>query len=143
MMTKFLLIAFLGFSPLLALAQSSAPSGIDADRYEMCMNDGFGKGRSYTTPETYCQQWAGPSAAAARAVAAYRAAERGYICNVTYTIEIWNGVAGQSVSQQRVVELEADNMAGAIQSAGGQARDAYHMYYPGYPFKIDNVSCRR
>lgn len=65
-MFKFLLTVILGLSPILSLAQSSAPPGINASRYVYCLNEGLGKGRSYTTPQVYCQQWAGPSAAVAR-----------------------------------------------------------------------------
>jgi hypothetical protein len=61
---KLLLITFLGFFPLFASAQPSSPPGVNASRYVYCMNEGLGKGRGYTTPQAYCQQWAGPSAVA-------------------------------------------------------------------------------
>ncbi len=41
------------------LTQAQAPAGVNAERYNLCMNEGLGKGRTYTTPENYCQQWAG------------------------------------------------------------------------------------
>lgn len=61
---KLLLISLLGFFPMFASAQPSSPPGINASRYVYCMNEGLGKGRSYTTPQAFCQQWAGPSASA-------------------------------------------------------------------------------
>lgn len=57
---KFLL-AVISFFPGLALAQAGPPSGVNATRYEYCMTQGLGNGRSYATPQIYCSQWAGPS----------------------------------------------------------------------------------
>jgi hypothetical protein len=63
MKLKFLLF-FASLLPIVALAQNNTPPGVNADRYNYCMNEGLGKGRSYTTPQAFCQQWAGPSRAA-------------------------------------------------------------------------------
>lgn len=59
---KLLLLAF-GFISTAAMAQSQVPPGVNASRYTYCMSEGLGKGRAYTTPQAFCQQWAGPSAA--------------------------------------------------------------------------------
>lgn len=53
------LFLLLGVLPILASAQSVAPAGVNAERYSICMRDGIGKGRSYATPEAFCQEWAG------------------------------------------------------------------------------------
>ena len=66
MRIKLFLCVFFGFFSLITAAQTSAPAGIDGDRYTYCMNAGLGKGRYYTTPQAYCQQWAGPSASVMR-----------------------------------------------------------------------------
>jgi hypothetical protein len=35
--------------------------GVNQERYDLCMGQGFGKGRSYATQEQYCTGWAGPA----------------------------------------------------------------------------------
>ncbi|MBU3631699.1 hypothetical protein [Polynucleobacter sp. AP-Feld-500C-C5] len=57
-----LFLILIALIPTLTMAQSSAPAGVDAERYTWCMKEGLGDGRSYATPQSYCQQWAGPSA---------------------------------------------------------------------------------
>jgi hypothetical protein len=57
-----LLLIVLGLISTATIAQSQTPAGINGERYTYCMNAGLGKGRPYTTPQAYCQQWAGPSA---------------------------------------------------------------------------------
>ena len=56
-----LFLLLIALIPSLTMAQSSAPAGVDAERYAYCMKEGLGDGRSYATPQSYCQQWAGPS----------------------------------------------------------------------------------
>lgn len=34
--------------------------GVNQERYQSCINSGFGKGRPYASPEQFCKQWAGP-----------------------------------------------------------------------------------
>ena len=62
MKLKIFLLSIISLMPFAAIAQSSAPPGVNSERYTYCLNEGLGKGRSYTTPQAYCQQWAGPSA---------------------------------------------------------------------------------
>lgn len=61
MKPKFLLIAALSFSPTLVFAQSEISPGVDTNRYAYCINEGLGRGKINTSPQAYCQQWAGPS----------------------------------------------------------------------------------
>jgi len=75
---KLLVVVLLSFIPAMMMAQPGPPPGVNADRYNYCMNEGLGKGRSYTTPENYCGQWAGPSAGQQR--------QQGMPCGMT-----WNG----------------------------------------------------
>jgi hypothetical protein len=59
---KLLVVVLLSFIPAMVMAQPGPPPGVNTDRYNYCMNEGLGKGRSFSTPENYCGQWAGPSA---------------------------------------------------------------------------------
>lgn len=59
-----LLLIIIYFIPAVVLAQFIPPPWIDAQRYTHCIDQGLGKGRSYATPENYCQNWAGLSRSA-------------------------------------------------------------------------------
>lgn len=61
MKIKKLILTFLSLLPLVVFAQSSTPPGVNGDRYSLCMNEGLGKGRSYSSPEEFCAQWASNS----------------------------------------------------------------------------------
>lgn len=78
MKIKLLIVVLLSFIPVMLTAQPGPPPGVNTQRYNYCMNEGLGKGRSYSTPENYCGQWAGPSAGQQR--------EQGVPCGMT-----WNG----------------------------------------------------
>lgn len=55
---KLFLIAF-SFISTATMAQYQVPPGVNADRYNLCMNEGLGKGRPYSTSDNFCMQWAG------------------------------------------------------------------------------------
>lgn len=57
MKTKLIAITLCLYS--LSVVAQSPPPEINSYRYNLCMSEGLGKGRGYTTPENYCQQWAG------------------------------------------------------------------------------------
>jgi len=60
MRLKLILIAF-GFISTSTMVFSQVPPGVNADRYNLCMNEGLGKGRPYSSPEEFCAQWASNS----------------------------------------------------------------------------------
>ena len=62
MKIKLFLSCALSFFSAITVAQALVPAGVDGSRYKYCMDAGLGKGRSYTTAQAFCQQWAGPSA---------------------------------------------------------------------------------
>lgn len=143
---KLLLIVF-GFISTATMAQSQVPPGIDANRYVICMNGGFGSDY-YAGPETYCRQWAGPSAAAAMAAEMHPIPPSpgefpppgeaffgdviapgtpyadqilgAYLCHVSVTIFPIRGTG--SFNQQGLVTVLASNMGSAVQSAEQKAR---------------------
>lgn len=117
MKLKILLLATISLLPYATFAQSSAPICTN-ERYNICMSEGYGKGRSYTTPEGYCQQWAGLN-------------QISYTCEVTYEIPIEGG-------QQATVPTTGACVAQAVQSAGDAMRG---ILWQQAWYRIMNVEC--
>lgn len=123
-----LFLIVLGLISTATIAQSQTPPGIDSERYTYCMNAGLGKGRAYTTPQAFCQQWAGPSASVmSRLRGTVNTEGVGVPCGMTWngnTIYMPYGRCEAYLAAQRAQEIAAHKAWLAQQAAAAKAAAA-------------------